>query len=124
MEDIKLKSIDELREIRDRMKGVIELREEAPDAIKVVVSMATCGIIHGARGVLNAFAEEVAAKDLVGKVMVTQSGCIGLCKYEPTAEVIYPDGTKTTYIRLTPEKAKDIIDKHIIGGEPVAEYKL
>lgn len=119
-----MKSLDELKEIRDRMKGIIDIRKEDPEAVRVIVSMATCGIASGARGVLNAFAESVAEHGLTHNVMVSQSGCMGLCKYEPTAKVVYPNGEETTYIRLTPEKAKEIVEKHIVGGRAVDEYKL
>ena len=123
-EEDNLKSLEELKAIKDKMQSTIALRREDPNAVKVVVAMATCGIASGARGVLNAFAEAVAENGLTGKAMVSQSGCIGLCKYEPVAQVITPDGNKVTYIKLTPEKAKEIVEKHLVGGKVVDEYTL
>lgn len=119
-----MKSLEELKAIKDKMQSTIALRQEDPNATKVIVAMATCGIASGARGVLNAFAEAVAENGLTGEVMVSQSGCIGLCKYEPVAQVITPDGNKVTYIKLTSEKAKEITEKHLVGGKVVDEYKL
>lgn len=119
-----MKTLEELKAIKDKMQSTIALRQEDPNATKLVVSMATCGIASGARGVLNAFAEAVAESGLTGKVMVSQAGCIGLCENEPVAQVIAPDGSNVTYINLTPEKAKEIVEKHLVGGNVVDEYKL
>lgn len=119
-----MKTLEELKAIKDKMRDTIALRHEDPNATKVIVAMATCGIASGARGVLNAFAEAVAENGLIGEVMVSQSGCIGLCKYEPVAQVVTPDGNKVTYINLTPQKAKEIVEKHLVGGNIVDEYKL
>ncbi|MCD8327965.1 MAG: (2Fe-2S) ferredoxin domain-containing protein [Ruminococcus sp.] len=119
-----MKTLEELKAIKDKMRDTIALRHEDPNATKVIVAMATCGIASGARGVLNAFAEAVAENGLIGEVTVSQSGCIGLCKYEPVAQVVTPDGNKVTYINLTPQKAKEIVEKHLVGGNIVDEYKL
>ena len=97
-----MKSLEELKAIRDRAKANVHLRKEnSPDNIRVVVGMATCGIAAGARPVLAAFTEEVAKRGLEN-VMVTQTGCIGLCQYEPIVEVYQPDGKVTTYVKMTP----------------------
>ena len=77
-----MKSLQELAAIRDKMRQTVSTREAAHDAVRVVVGMATCGIAAGARPVLNAFTEEVAAAGLTD-VLVTQTGCIGICQYEP-----------------------------------------
>ena len=74
-----MKSLEELAAIRDKMKQTVNTREAAHDSTRVVVGMATCGIAAGARPVLNAFTEEVARRDLHG-VLVTQTGCIGICQ--------------------------------------------
>lgn len=119
-----LKSLEELKAIKDKMKSTIDLRHEDPSATKVIVSMGTCGIASGAREVLNTFAEVVAEKGITRNVMVSQSGCIGLCENEPVAEVITPGKDKVTYGKLTPEKAREIVEKHLIGGTVVDEYKI
>ncbi len=118
-----MKTLAELQAIKDRMKDRVILRE-GMEGIRVVVGMATCGIAAGARPVLNAFVEGVNAADLGGKVTVTQTGCIGICQYEPVVEVFEQNREKTTYVKMTAEKAKEVIEKHIKGGTPVAEYTI
>lgn len=117
-----MKSLEELKAIRERMQGQVGVRKNE-DGIRIVVGMATCGIASGARPVLNVLAEEVQKKQL-SNVVVTQTGCIGLCQYEPIVEVLEPGKEKVTYIKMTTEKAMDILEKHICGGTPIAEYTL
>ena len=118
-----MKSLQELAAIRDKMRQTVSTREAAHDAVRVVVGMATCGIAAGARPVLNAFTEEVAAAGLTD-VLVTQTGCIGICQYEPVVEVYMPGQTKTTYVKMTPDKVKRVVQQHLKGGNPVAEYTI
>ena len=77
-----MKSLEELKAIRDKMKDKVVLRDGVAD-VRVVVGMATCGIAAGARPVLNAFVEEVNKEGLSDKVSVIQTGCIGICQFEP-----------------------------------------
>ena len=118
-----MKSLAELAAIRDKMKNKVVLREGAGDT-RVVVGMATCGIAAGARPVLNAFVEGIAAADLTDKITVTQTGCIGICQYEPVVEIYESDKEKVTYVKVTPDKAAEIIEKHLKGGKVVAEYTI
>lgn len=85
--------------------------------------MATCGIAAGARPVLNAFVEKVAEKNLED-VQVTQTGCIGICQYEPVVEVYQPGKEKVTYVKMTAEKAAKVVEDHIVGGKIVTEYTI
>lgn len=117
-----MKSLEELKAIREKMQSQVGLRKEDIDTTRVVVGMATCGIASGARPVLNALAEGVAEKGLSDKVVVTQTGCIGLCQYEPIVEVIEPGKDKITYVQMTPEKAVEVIEKHLMRGQVVKEY--
>ena len=117
-----MKSLAELQAIKERMRNKVVIREGASD-VRVVVGMATCGIAAGARPVLNAFVEGVNAENLADKVTVSQTGCIGICQYEPVVE-IYESGKKTTYVKMTPEKAKTVIEKHLKGGEVVTEFTI
>ena len=119
-----MKSLEELKAIRERMQNQVNLRESGHAAIRVVVGMATCGIASGARPVLTALSDLVQEKGLAGKVTVTPTGCIGLCQYEPIVEVMEPGKEKITYIRMTPEKAAEVVERHLIGGHPVADYTL
>ena len=96
-----MKSLAELRAIRERMAKQIDLRESGDDRIRVVVGMATCGIAAGARPVLNAFLEEVDKRQLKN-VTVSQTGCIGVCRLEPIVEVYVPGQEKVTYVKMTP----------------------
>ena len=119
-----MKSIEELKAIREKAKAQMNIREENEEGnIRVVVGMATCGIAAGARPVLNAFTEEIARRDLAG-VLVTQTGCIGLCQYEPIVEVTMPGQEKVTYVKMTPEKVSRVVAEHIIGGKPVTEFTI
>ena len=118
-----MKSLQELAAIRDRMKQTVSTREAAHDSVRVVVGMATCGIAAGARPVLNAFTEEVARREL-HDVLVTQTGCIGICEYEPVVEVYMPGKEKVTYVKMTPEKAVRVVGEHLVGGTPVTEYTI
>ena len=118
-----MKSLAELKAIKDRMKDKIVLREGAND-IRVVVGMATCGIAAGARPVLNALVEEVNKANLCDKVTVSQTGCVGYCQLEPIVEVYEAGKEKTTYVKMTPEKVAVVIEKHLKGGNVVSEYTV
>ena len=118
-----MKSLAELAAIRDKMKDKVALRE-GHAGTRIVVGMATCGISAGARPVVNAFVEEVAKEGLAESVTVSQTGCIGICQYEPVVEVFEGDKEKVTYIKMTPEKAKRVIAEHIKGGNIVTEYTI
>ena len=118
-----MKSLAELKAIKDRMKDKVILRE-GTNQVRVVVGMATCGIAAGARPVLNAFVEGVNKEALSDKITVTQTGCIGICQFEPVVEVYEPGKEKTTYVKMTAEKAQEVIEKHLKGGKAVAEYTI
>ncbi len=118
-----MKSLAELSAIRDRMKSKVALREGGVET-RIVVGMATCGIAAGARPVLSAFVEEINKADLVGEVAVTQTGCIGICQYEPVVEVYMPGKEKVTYVKMTPEKAREVVEKHIKNGTVITEYTI
>ena len=88
-----MKSLAELKAIRDKAKAELDLRKENPNAARVLVGMATCGIAAGARPVMNAFVEEISKRN-IKNVQVTMTGCMGLCRLEPIVEVIDKDGNK------------------------------
>ena len=118
-----MKSLEELMAIKAKMQDKVSVRTSSGD-IRIVVGMATCGIAAGARPVLNAFVEGVSEAGVSDKVTVTQTGCIGICQYEPVVEVFEKDKEKVTYVKMTAEKAKEVIEKHIKGGSPVSEYTI
>ena len=118
-----MKSLEELLAIHDKTKAAMTDREGTGDGIRVVVGMATCGIAAGARPVLNAFVDEVAKRNLKN-VTVAQTGCIGMCQYEPIVEDFEPGTEKVTYVQVSPEKVAEIVASHIVNGNPVVEYTV
>jgi NADP-reducing hydrogenase subunit HndB len=118
-----MKSLAELAAIRDRMKDKVVLREGSNDT-RIVVGMATCGIAAGARPVLNAFVEGVNKEGITNSVTVSQTGCIGICQYEPVVEVFQPGKEKVTYVKMTVEKVERVMKEHIVGGKVVDEYTI
>lgn len=118
-----MKSLEELAALRERMKNNVAMRQDNSTATRVVVGMATCGIAAGARPVLTAFVEEVNRRGLKD-VVVTQAGCIGMCKLEPIVEVFQPGKEKVTYVKMTPEKVSHIVTEHLVNGSPVTEYTV
>ena len=123
MGDEFVKSLEELKAIRDRMQKQVGLRESDENTIRVVVGMATCGIAAGARPVLEAFLEEVNKRELED-VTVTQAGCIGVCRLEPLAEVYVPGEEKVTYVKLKPEMVPKIVADHLVNRQVVTEYTI
>ena len=118
-----MKSLAELQALRDKAKGEMGIRSDAPDNIRIVVGMATCGIAAGARPVLTAINEEVVKRNLQG-VTVAQTGCIGICQYEPVVEVFVPGQEKITYVKMDSDKAVKVVVDHIVNGNVVSEYTI
>ncbi len=118
-----MKSLAELQAIRDRMQSKVILREGSGEK-RVVVGMATCGIAAGARPVLNAFVEQVNEQGLAATCTVTQTGCIGICQYEPVVEVFEAGKDKVTYVKMTADKVARVVEEHLKGGKPVEEYTI
>lgn len=118
-----MKSLEELQAIREKMQGKVGFRSEDETQTRVIVGMATCGIASGARPVLSALADAVQEEGLAN-INVTQTGCIGLCQYEPIVEVLEPGKEKVTYVRMTPEKAMEVLRLHLKGGQIVTKYTL
>ena len=119
-----MKSLEELLAIKEKAQAQIAARDaEGNDGIRVVVGMATCGIAAGARPVLKAITEELEKRN-VKNVSVTQTGCIGMCQYEPIVEVYAPDKEKVTYVQMTAEKAVKVVANHLVNGEVVMEYTV
>ena len=118
-----MKSLAELQALRDKVKSNMGIRADDSGNTRVVVGMSTCGIAAGARPVLAAFTDEVARRG-VSNVTIAQTGCIGICQYEPVVEVFEPGREKVTYVKMTPEKAARVVAEHLINGKPVAEYTI
>jgi NADP-reducing hydrogenase subunit HndB len=118
----KIKTLDQLRKIREEAKKAMDIREGKYE-YKIVVSMGTSGIVAGAREVLRAFLDAIAENGLSG-VMVTQTGFMGSKTIEPVVIVEDKAGNQVMYGNLTPEKAKEIVERHIMKGETVKEYAV
>lgn len=117
-----MKTLAELAAIREKMQNTVLVRENHGN-YRVVVGMATCGITAGARPVLNAFVEGITKEGLTEKATVVQTGCIGLCQYEPVVEVFNGE-EKVTYVKVTTDKVARIIEEHIKNGKVVTEYTI
>lgn len=118
-----MKSLADLEAIRQKTINRVNLRNESEDNTRIVVGMATCGIAAGARPVMQAFVEEINKRNL-SDTYVAQTGCIGLCKYEPIVEVYTSGKEKVTYVKVTPEKVAKIVAEHIVNGKVVDEYTI
>ena len=117
-----MKSLDELRKLREKAQEAIRLREQT-DGTKIIVGMGTFGIAAGAREVMLALMDELEKKN-IADVVVTQTGCAGLCEKEPLVEVIRPGEPKITYGYMTPEKARMVVTSHIVNGQIIGEYVI
>ena len=117
-----MKSLADLEAIRAKTLESINMRKDT-DAARVVIGMATCGIAAGARPVMLAFMEEIQKRNLQ-HVTVSQTGSIGMCRYEPMLDVILPGKEKVTYIHVKPEMVPRIVAEHIVNGQPVEEYTI
>ena len=119
-----MKSLEELLAIKEKAQAQLAARDaDGNDGIRVVVGMATCGIAAGTRPVLKALVDEVAKRN-VQHVSVTQTGCIGMCQYEPIVEIFEPGKEKVTYVQMTAEKAQKVVAEHLVNGKPVVEYTV
>ena len=118
-----MKSLAELQAIKERTLNAMTARNDSEDATRIVVGMATCDIAAGARPVMNAFTEELARRALKG-VTVSQTGCIGMCQYEPIVEVFVPGQEKVTYVQMSAEKVAKVVNDHIVNGNVVTEYTV
>lgn len=117
-----MKSIAQLEEIRKKTLDEIKLRTNKGGR-RIVVGMATCGIAAGARPVMNAFVEELKKRN-ISDVNVTMTGCIGVCRLEPMVEIFDTDGSKVTYVKMTPEKAARIVTEHIVNGRVCSDLTI
>lgn len=118
-----MKSLAELQALREQMKGKVGIRHDGDSNIRVVVGMATCGIAAGARPVMTAFLDEISRRGLTN-VTVSQTGCIGVCRLEPVAEVFVPGEEKVTYVRLRPEMVPAIVEQHLVNHSVVQDYTI
>lgn len=117
-----MKSLEDLKKIKEKAQKDLHLRQSGHD-FRVVIGMGTCGISAGAREVMETVLDEIVARD-IKNVLVTQAGCIGLCKLEPLMEIYTPDGKKVTYIHMDDKKTRKVVIDHLLNGHAVTEYML
>lgn len=113
----KVKTLDDLRKMRESFRAEIDLREKSshPEQMpQIKVSMATCGIASGAKEIMNYFIETLNRRKI--DALVTQTGCMGYCYAEPTAEITLPGKEPLVFGYLTREKADELIDEYIQKG--------
>jgi NADP-reducing hydrogenase subunit HndB len=120
---LSMKSLAELQALRDKMQAQMGIRREEELSTRIVVGMATCGIAAGARPVLAAFTDEISKRRLTD-VAVVQTGCVGICQYEPVVEVYRPGEEKVTYVKMTADKVARVVADHIVNGNVVTEFTI
>jgi NADP-reducing hydrogenase subunit HndB len=114
--------IDDLEKISQRVRKTVLLRDGAGRA-KITVHMVTCGIAAGARKIMSTLMEEIEKRD-IDDIILTNSGCAGLCSREPMATVELKEEAPVKYVDLTPEKIRKIFSEHVLNGKIVEEYAL
>jgi len=121
-----IKSLEELKKIRDASKKKVDLREKGESTdnmIELLVGMATCGIAAGARETMKALNDAIEEAGL-DNVKVIQVGCMGYCHSEPTVQASVPGKEPILFGNVDVDTAKDIIDKYIISGELLDDHVL
>ena len=114
-------TLEELRKLRDKKKVEIKKRDVSDRDTHIIVGMGTCGIAAGGKVVLDTFLRELDSRHL-DNVIVTQTGCMGLCYVEPTVEVISPDMPPVIYGKVDASVVKRIVDEHIVGKQMVSDH--
>lgn len=116
-------TIEELEKLREEARKTTFIREQAQFRAKINVHMGTCGLAAGARNILNAFLREIEKRGLTD-VLLTTSGCAGLCSREPMATIEIAGQAPVKYVDLTEKKAQEIFERHVLSGEIVTAYAL
>jgi NADP-reducing hydrogenase subunit HndB len=112
-----VKSLDDLKKIKEQATQKRDIKTASGQA-QVTVAMGTCGIAAGARETMKAVLDTIETDNLQG-IIVTQTGCIGLCEWEPIVQVTIGDQPRVTYGKVTPERAQQILKEHVVGGQVV-----
>ena len=117
-----IKSLEDLKRVREEALEKRRVKTASGQA-QVIVGMGTCGIAAGARDTMKAILSAIEADNLTG-IVVTQTGCIGLCEKEPIVQVVIGDQPKVTYGKVTPEVACQILKEHVVGGQVLANHVI
>ena len=114
--------VEDLKRIKESMKGTVTLRD-GTYRVKITVHMGTCGIAAGARKIMGTFLEKLEGSGATD-VILTSSGCAGLCNHEPMITVEVKESAPIKYVNLDTEKAEKIFDEHVMKGNPIPDYAL
>jgi NADP-reducing hydrogenase subunit HndB len=117
-----VKSLDDLKRLKEE---ALKKRQATASSGRahVVVAMGTCGIAAGARDTMKAILDQIEADKLSG-IVVTQTGCMGKCEWEPIVEVALGDWPKVIYGKVSAERAQQIIRDHVEGGKVVSDWVI
>jgi NADP-reducing hydrogenase subunit HndB len=115
-----VKTLEDLKRLREEALEKRKLKETSGQA-QVIVGMGTCGIAAGARDTMKAILDAIETDNLSG-ILVTQTGCIGLCEKEPIVQVVVGENPKVTYGKVTPEIARRIVEDHVVNGKVVKDF--
>jgi len=117
-----IKSLEDLKKAREEALKKRDLKASS-GTVQVIVGMGTCGIAAGARDTMKSILDTIE-KDSINGIIVTQTGCIGLCEKEPIVQVVIGDAAKVTYGKVTPDVAKKILLEHVGNGKVVTDHVL
>jgi len=118
----RIKSLEELKKLREEALQKRTVKA-ASGEIQVIVGMGTCGIAAGARDTMKTILEEIEKNNITG-VIVTQTGCMGLCEMEPIIQVVHGEQPKVTYGKVNNEIARKIMQDHVINGKPLKDHVI
>lgn len=114
--------VEDLKRIKENVKGTVNLRD-GNFRVKITVHMGTCGIAAGARAIMSALLKEIETRGSQD-VILTSSGCAGLCSHEPMMTVEVREAAPIKYVKLDAEKTARIFEEHVMNGKPIPEYAL
>lgn len=117
-----VKSLEDLRRIREEALQKRQVKAASGEA-NIVVAMGTCGIAAGAREAMKAILNLIETENIPG-IIVTQTGCIGLCEREPIVQVQVGEQPKVTYGKVTPEIARRIVKEHVVEGKIIEDHVI
>lgn len=112
--------VEDLKKIKDSMAGTVNLRD-GTHRVKITVHMGTCGIAAGARTIMNTFLQKIEQNETTD-IILTSSGCAGLCNREPMITVEVKESAPVKYVDLDPDKASRIFEEHVMKNKPISEY--
>jgi len=116
----KLKSIEDLRRIREEAQQSLKVRLET--GTRIIIGMGTCGIAAGARDVMHAILQELDKRKIEAHVETV--GCIGMCVHEPLVDIEQAGQSRISYGNVTPDMVPRLIEEHLVKGRVVEEWAV